>query len=120
MVISFGGGYYLRQPTIKTDIKTEVRTEVIEKIVTVTKKPDGTIIETVAEKKSNKASKVKEPVSTNTYRPDYSLGVLLKPKFDGSFNYQSEVGYRLLGNMWAIALYDFETRAVGIGLRADF
>lgn len=128
MILCFVGGWYSnnRAPVVET--KTEVVEKVVTKIVTEkVSQPDGTQKETTTTtKEENSKTQAKDPkpvpVITTTL-PQYSIGLGWNPRHFGGDKYSPssiDFGYRLLGNAWGVAGYDWSDKTITVGIRVDF
>jgi len=128
MIVCYVGGYYSNNKPAVVEKQAVIVEKVVTKIVTVTKvAPDGTKTETVTEDKiEDKTAKAKEaqpvPVSA-PYLPQYSIGLGWDPRRFGDDEYSPtsiDLGYRVLGNAWVVAGYDWSTKGITTGVRIDF
>ncbi len=128
MIGCFAGGWYSNrhEPVVETKIET------VEKVVTkiVTEKvttPDGgtkETTETTTVEDTKKKEKDAQPVpSISKTDTKYSVGIQWNPALLRDERYSPtgiDFGYRVLGNAWATAGYDWHTKEVTLGLRIDF
>lgn len=128
MIGCYVGGYYSNNKPAVVEKQAVIVEKAVTKIVTVTKvAPDGTKTETVTEDKiEDKTAKVKEaqpvPVSAPSL-PQYSVGLGWNPERFAGGEYSPtsiDLGYRLLGNAWAVAGYDWSTKEITTGIRMNF
>jgi hypothetical protein len=135
LVVSFLAGYFSRQP--ETIVKTETKIEYVDKVkverVVVTEreeKPDGTKTEKVTETESSTSrtkvktdeNKVAPSLQISAANPQYSLGVEWTPDWR-DLSWQptgASAGYRLVGDVWGEARYDWKRGEVTIGLRYEW
>ena len=125
----FAAGWYANRqdPIIETKVETveKVVTKVVKETVTA---PDGTKSEkTTTETSENKKTKDKIPQplpATTAYRPVYSLALDFNPIAGGGderfIPVGTQFGYRVIGNAWVTAGYNWQTKAATVGLRYDF
>lgn len=119
LVISFGAGWKLKPvPVIETASNESV---LVEKIVTVEKRPDGTVITRIEDKKEQKkVVSVAAPKAVE--KPKYSASVYAIPKWDDLRSPGWAIGAgRRLGdtNAWAVVEVN-NKRDVMLGVRVDF
>jgi hypothetical protein len=130
----FGGYFYRGQTPPQIITKTEIKE--VEKVVTKTvivkeTKPDGTTTTTeTTEVEKDKTSVTDKDKTTKPLSPvspgvhlRYSVGVNWTPKIDADVYKPTGItAARRLGdtNMWGTSGYDWNTKAMSVGLRVDF
>ena len=128
MIGCFAGGWFSNNKDPIVETQTQVVEKVVTKVITETvSNPDGsktkkTTKETVEDKASK--AKEKEPVPQVAQTlPSYSIGLQWNPALLRDERYTPsgiDLGYRVLGNMWGTAGYDWHTKEVTVGLRIEF
>ena len=128
MLGCFAGGWFSNNKAPIIETKTEVVEKVVTKVITETvSNPDGsktkkTTKETVEDKASK--AKEKEPVpQVSKADTQYSLGLQWNPKLLRDERYSPsgiDFGYRVIGNAWATAGYDWYTKEITVGIRLEF
>lgn len=110
------------QSALAPETRTVVVDRIITKTVTITKRPDGTVIEETSETTSDHSSNTSKP--TPVPRPQWSVGALasVAPRYPVPRPEWSVVAYRRLGdtNAWAGGGWDFEKKSALLGVRIDF
>lgn len=108
-----------------------------DKVTTITKKADGSVVTTVVDhsqtsetkdesvnkvEKTNETKKTPVVAAQDPYRPSYRLGVQAHNELALTWqpSYSVEAGYRVLGNLWGTASYDIQDHKAGLGLSIDF
>lgn len=149
-VVSFGIGWMSKTPEQIVKIEEKIVEKVVEKVTETEKtkseqkkvtkvitKPDGTTETTTTEVVSDTSEKIAEKekesdkisekdsvaktTPTDTWRPNYSIGVEASTDFpDLDLMYRVTAGYRLFGNLWLSGGYHFQHKEVSVGLRVDF
>lgn len=135
LVGSFASGYLYRgatPPQVITQIEEKIVEKVVIKTVKVTEnRPDGsstTTETTETQEDSTQVTDTSTPsqpvpnVHSGVYLPQYSVGVNWTPRLseDAFKPTGMEVGYRVLGNMWGTAGFDWRTKEATVGVRVDF
>jgi len=93
----------------KTKVETRVQIQVVEK--EVIKKEVQTVV-----KEEIKIIKSPAPL------PNYSVGLEVARDVDlkEGWQYEAEVGYRVLGTSWITGSYNHQQKSVGLGIRIEF
>lgn len=128
----FGAGWWLRPlPPPVTIERERLRQEIVEKIRIVEKKPDGTIIERIEERK------IDQRKDTDSVRPTpqiariqagkYSLGIQghIPTKYPGDLSrmtYTALLGYRPMEKLpvWTEMGYNWKRQEITLGFRIEF
>lgn len=106
-----------------TEMKTEASERVIERVETVVRKPNGTVILKVENrKKENKISEDKTERKEVKAAANYSLGVRfhLLPLREIDRNYEVILGKRVVGSLWGEVGARQDLRQFSLGLRMEF
>ncbi len=132
--LGFGASEIRRDPepiVVDRVVETQGKTVIVEKIVTKTIKPDGTVIEKVQEKQKTAEVKTakQEHKSLPTPLPlrpatQYSLDLRYQHAFDRAPSWKDSqvvAGARLGStNLWGTVGYDLKYKQVSVGIRYEW
>ena len=116
LVVAFGAGWKLKPVPVAETASNE--SVLVEKIVTVEKRPDGTVITKVEDKKEQK--KVVSVAAPK--KPKYSASLYAIPNWKDIQNPGWAIGAgRRIGetNVWVVAALN-NKKEVAVGFRVDF
>jgi len=109
-------GYYLRSPETVVEYRDRVVTKRVVERQTKTSR-DGSVVETITERET-KDSKQDVPMNSSQVRkPDYAVGAQWRDREAPSV---VELGYRLMGGVWAEGRYDWKRREPSVGVRVEW
>ncbi len=132
--LGFGASEIRRDPepiVVDRVVETQGKTVVVEKIVTKTIKPDGTVVEQVREREKTAEVKTRKEEHKSLPPPpslhptsQYSLDLRYQPAFDRAPSWKDSqvvVGARLGSTgLWGTIGYDLKYKQVSIGIRYEW
>lgn len=116
------GGYLGRRLASGPEIRTVVGPETVREVVrtvSVTKPGKEIVVTRTEERLIHKGSSTKVE-SKAVHRPDYRIGVQVRPSQAELSEVKVTAGRRLVGNVWGEATYDVKRKEVTLGLSYEF
>lgn len=119
VVVALAGislGYYLRRPETITEYRDRVVTQrITEREKTTT--PDGSVVERITERETKDSKQDVPKPSPKSPERDYAIGAQWRDKETPT---AVELGYRLMGGVWAEGRYDWKRKEPTIGVRIEW
>ena len=114
-------GYRLApRPEVRTVSGPETVREVV-RTVTVTKPGKETVVTRTEERLVNKGSSTRTESAPKTVpRPDYRIGVQVRPSQAEIGEVKVTAGRRLVGNVWGETTYDVKRKEITLGVSVEF
>ena len=121
LATAIGGfvGYRLApRPEVRTVVGPETTREVV-RTVSVTKPGKETVITRTEERLVHKGSSTKVETKAAP-RPDYRIGVQVRPSQAELSEVKVTAGRRLVGNVWGETTYDVKRKEITLGVSVEF
>ena len=118
------GGYLGRRLASGPEIRTVVGPETVREVVrtvSVTKPGKETVVTRTEERLVNKGSSTRTEIATKASpRPDYRIGVQIRPSQAELSEVKVTAGRRLVGNVWGETTYDVKRKEITLGVSVEF